>query len=347
MGLGLDRAQAQAYVDRAAAADPRDPEPHSKLVTFLLPKWHGEEGDALRYARQVADRPGADPALNVVVIMAHKQLCESFDDADERQYLTQVREEMERRYAAVLTAYPDALESWRGLSEFREKIDDARFVESRLRCIELDDGESMVRIGNCYDRGLAGLKRDPVRAARLFCRAAWLDYKGAKADLAQVLLEGKAGVPVDHARGLTLLRDALEAGDVHAKYLMGRALSEGAHGLTKDMRRGAALLNQAVEEGHIAASGLLGRWLYLAGDLEQGIGLLQRAASNDDPAAQLLMGEIAGFGRALGGPEVEPSPRHGAIYFRWAIRNEVPGARERLAELLKKHPEQRQPGDPQ
>jgi TPR repeat protein len=348
MGLNLDRAQAQRYLDQAvAAAEPQDIDHYEKFVTYLLPKWHGEEGDALRFARELADRKGADPAMNVVAIIAHKQLCEHLELPEQRRYFERVRDEMDRRYMAVLTAYPDAIEAWRGRAEFFEALDDDKEVNrARARCVELDDADSMVRRGRCFDRGLLGLTPDPVRAVRLYCRAAWLGNSGANAELAAVLLEGKSGVPVDTTRGLVLLREAFDAKQVHAIFYMGRALHEGAFGLEKDVARGRQLVEAAAEEGHIEAAGLLGRWLYVEGHVREGLLQLQTAATNDDGPSMLLMGQIVGLGRALGGPPVQPVPKLGARYLRWAVAKSQAGARESLVELLRRHPEERVAGDP-
>ncbi|MBI3736650.1 right-handed parallel beta-helix repeat-containing protein, partial [Candidatus Sumerlaeota bacterium] len=54
MGLGLDRAEMDEIVRRGMEAAPNYQPLHRSMAVYLMPRWHGQRGDAEKYARQIA-----------------------------------------------------------------------------------------------------------------------------------------------------------------------------------------------------------------------------------------------------------------------------------------------------
>jgi hypothetical protein len=60
LGQGWPRPRYDRLLAEATASHPRWADFHLAAITYLLPRWHGEDGDWLRYATAAADQLGGD-----------------------------------------------------------------------------------------------------------------------------------------------------------------------------------------------------------------------------------------------------------------------------------------------
>jgi TPR repeat protein len=107
----------------------------------------------------------------------------------------------------------------------------------------------MHKLAYCYYGG-RGVTEDPAQAVAWFQKASDLGDAASKAALGTSLLSGhaRAGVAKDAARGLALVREALELGYSPALYSVARCYLEGV-GVEKDAAHGVALLREVITQG--------------------------------------------------------------------------------------------------
>ncbi|MFQ6147752.1 hypothetical protein ACLMNJ_32545 [Streptomyces seoulensis] len=80
MSLGLDVNEAR--LDAALRRDPLDLETHIEWVSYLQPRWSGEPGQALKFAREAVTAAPEGHRLGCVVALAHIEDWVESDDKD-------------------------------------------------------------------------------------------------------------------------------------------------------------------------------------------------------------------------------------------------------------------------
>ncbi|MFE7523160.1 hypothetical protein [Streptomyces halstedii] len=80
-GMSLDRAVTETRLDAALRRDPLDLETHLAWVSQLQPRWSGEPGQALEFARDALARAPQGHRLGCVIAMAHIEEWVESDDA--------------------------------------------------------------------------------------------------------------------------------------------------------------------------------------------------------------------------------------------------------------------------
>ncbi len=348
MGLGADRAEAMSHFERATQADPTSAAPYERMVTYLLPKWHGSRDgrDVQEFALVLAARRATKaPVAWVAVPATFRQLCEHLGRAEQTRFLSQpaVRDACVGAFEQLEAAFPEESDLFTARADLCGLIPfDAREVwRIRVRAAELGNFDSQVMCGRILERGLLGVARDAAQAARWYCRAAAQRHVDGMANLGRVYLEGIGGVSVDAARGLQLLEAAREGGSLDALFILGLITLEGRHGVETDPARGEAMVLEAQRRGHLEATGLVGRWYWNQGRRDEALRLIFLACENGDAGAALTWAEI------VLAEDKERGPARAAPYLRNAMRDGLEDARRRLVEVLRKHPELRRPGDPE
>lgn len=105
---GWKKEQTEALLEQAILAEPDYFYNYEQYANYLLPKWHGEEGDALRFAQRIADRIGGKKGDVVYFRIAAALDCNCTTET----YLTQAS------WPRIKRGY-EALEDLYGFSNFR------------------------------------------------------------------------------------------------------------------------------------------------------------------------------------------------------------------------------------
>jgi len=157
--------------------------------------------------------------------------------------------------------------------------------------------------GECYRRGLAG-QADAAKAKAAFGRAAGQGYPKAKCALGQMLM----AEPVEAPRGLSLCREAGEAGDVDAQVAVADAYFAG-RGAPQDRGQARDWYQKAADRKNAQAARRLGE-MYAAGDggrrdTKKAVELWRAAETAGDPLACILVADQL-FSDLTGGQKPGP-----------------------------------------
>jgi TPR repeat protein len=106
----------------------------------------------------------------------------------------------------------------------------------------------MTSCGRCYHDGL-GVERDHARAVSLFREAAAKGDAPAMGNLGLSYSFGQ-GIPRDEALAVSWWENAAALGEANAQYHLGVAIMYGTHGTQKNTARGLELLNASATQGH-------------------------------------------------------------------------------------------------
>lgn len=335
MGLSLGRDQAEAYVAAAEAADPTEFEAHLNMLTFLLPRWFGEPGELLAWARRKA---AAAPHKNLHWVVAQAHGWVALDEGPTYWDRPEVNAELTASYEAVLEDFPQSIFVRAQLAGHLRRIHGDLVRVEALMQDSVDDGSmaSAVDLGRLLLNG--GLPRDELRAARLFCRAAHGGQPEGMAELADVLVTGTAGVTIDVEAARAWVGRASEATSIRSNYIRGAILSESG---PAERAAGASLLVRAARAGDHDAQALLGRLRIERGE-RLGLTILERAVADGSRRARLELGTLL-----VGGPGSIPAdPPRAAQLLREALAQGDRRARPVLVRLLGAHPDLRQVADP-
>lgn len=106
IGLSGNVYDMEAHCQQAIAIDPELYEAYYAKLTYLMPKWHGDEERMLVFAREVVANAPAESGMWTVLAYAHKELAKELDDP--AAYLSQpdVWQEVEQAYTHAIAAYP-------------------------------------------------------------------------------------------------------------------------------------------------------------------------------------------------------------------------------------------------
>ncbi len=86
---GASRDETEGYLNRAKAIAPAYFPPYQEMLTYLLPRWHGEPGDSERFATASAEQLGGDQGLELLGRLVFR-MCHFERDATELFPLDQV-----------------------------------------------------------------------------------------------------------------------------------------------------------------------------------------------------------------------------------------------------------------
>jgi len=133
-------------------------------------------------------------------------------------------------------------------------------------------------------------------AAVLLQRAVNLGHLPSRADLADMLMLGRKGVPKDHTRGFVLAEEGVRLGCQHCQGVMARCFFFG-QGCSKDAARSLALARESAARGSKHGQRLLGFFYQkgLAGVVQDGtkaISMYQLAAAQNYDEAQNDLGFV-------------------------------------------------------
>lgn len=86
---GASRDETEGYLNRAKEIAPAYFPPYQEMLTYLLPRWHGEPGDSERFATESAEQLGGDQGLELLGRLVFR-MCHFERDAAELFPLDQV-----------------------------------------------------------------------------------------------------------------------------------------------------------------------------------------------------------------------------------------------------------------
>jgi TPR repeat protein len=150
-------------------------------------------------------------------------------------------------------------------------------------------GDAALLAARCYKDGLAG-PADPAKARASLQHAVDLGQPGAKCILGKMLM----GEPAQAAQGLSLCKDAAQAGDVDAQVAVGDAYFTGS-GVKSDRKEARRWYDMAAKAGHTQSMRKLGQ-MYVNGDggnkdVKKAIELWTGAEKAGDPMASILVAD--------------------------------------------------------
>lgn len=79
---GWDKQQARELLDQAAAFEPTFYHFYREYANFLLPKWHGEEGETQQFAEEISKRLGGPDGSIVYFEIASLLACQCDEERD-------------------------------------------------------------------------------------------------------------------------------------------------------------------------------------------------------------------------------------------------------------------------
>lgn len=223
------------------------------------------------------------------VVVLEKTIPVSPTETAESIYEHGMKELQQGNYGLARTHFLQAGESGHALSLFQlgrlyelglgVEEDSGKAVFYYRLAADRGETDSMVCLGSACETGSlsVGGKPDMVQALSWYKKAAFSGNAEGKYRLGVYYLKGGGGLKVDRKKGISLLGEAAEAGNVNACYHLGVVSEE-----VKDYRRAVLWYEYAAEQDHPAAFYALGK-LYSAGlgvekDLVRAGELFRRAA---------------------------------------------------------------------
>jgi TPR repeat protein len=150
---------------------------------------------------------------------------------------------------------------------------------------------------------------DFAAAAALLQQAVGLGHVLSRADLAEMLIDGREGVDVDHKRAFELVEEGTRSGCCHSQGVMARCYW-GGFGCSEDGARALALARTSAGEGSKYGQRMLG-YLYREGeggvakDFAAAVVQYQLAAAQGYDEAQHNLGFMYGNGRGIAEDDAE------------------------------------------
>jgi tetratricopeptide (TPR) repeat protein len=344
MGLGEPEEVARDWLRRSLEQDPGDIEPARRLMTYLLPKWHGTQEKVWELVVGL-ERSYPDAAYGLLRVALYWELGSHAQGFWERE---DVQADVQAALDRVLESYPRCNEalSWR-IDNLRQ--DDPSYLHWLERCSDRGRSGYMQQWGALLATGRLGSDR-VEEGLLLLCRAAHRDQPDALYELGVRFLRGLA-LPQDGEAGLAYIRRSAECGSPHGMDVLGGFYARGAGGVEQDSDQAIRLYLAAAERGLVDSMAKAGSVMVARddgrADAPGGVRLLNQAAAQGSMRALLDMGTIAIAGEELG---VQQDLPRAADMFRHVRRVGSPAeaqeATQFLSELLAQHPELRRAGDP-
>jgi hypothetical protein len=136
---GWEKKQAEMLLEQAVAFEPEYSYIYEQYANYLLPKWYGEEGEALRFAERIADRIGGKKGDVIYFRIAVELECRCTTET----YLAKAS------WARIKRGY-EALEEIYGLSNLR--LNQICYIANKFGDFEYAD-KLFERIGDNWDIG--------------------------------------------------------------------------------------------------------------------------------------------------------------------------------------------------
>lgn len=157
------------------------------------------------------------------------------------------------------------------------------------------DLETLRQRGETIFYGLGGAEPDVVRGLAVMRQAADGGDVRAKAAVGKILLEGYY-VPAAPAEGRRMLQEAVQSGNSSAMATLGLAGLWGLYGETRNPNAARSLLEQAAAQNEGDALWILGEQL-IVGEIyeaepERGLDLIERAIKAENPRAKIALGGL-------------------------------------------------------
>ena len=97
--------------------------------------------------------------------------------------------------------------------------------------------EVFLNLGQLYELGEFGLKRDPIKALKYFQQASDMDVPFAKFELGRLYFQGLEDSLKNEKRGILLLEEAGNQDVAEAQWMLGSIYSKGNENLPRDMTK--------------------------------------------------------------------------------------------------------------
>jgi len=327
-----ERLQAQALrIDRG------DVSAALAYAEYLLPQWNGSHGEALEFAEEFA-KVSSKPARDYVLLWVHSQLADVSYLQSSSRALT-IRTLVRRLDSTFPNAWLTHLAAARIYAVSGEWKDYAEAVQTAAK---LGHVESMRLVATYLASGERGFHQDASAAFEWRQRLARQGDAASMVDLGWQLLRGES-LPKDREKGLAWLKRAALADWPQAHTALGQLYSGGKF-VAKDLTRARQSLEAGRRLGDPRAAFELGR-LYNRGafgsrDAERATQLLREASEAGVSEASLYLARC-----------YESTSLKNALHYYREVRAEGGElgrkASQALLLLLRKHPDQRRPDDPQ
>lgn len=181
-------------------------------LSYLMPKWYGDEETMWAFVReQLAAHPD-EPALQLLVHQAHEEMARA--SPDWQRYLGDHAAELVPAMDQVIARYPRSVEAWRTKRRILLMAKDvAGQRAAELGAAEAGDTSMSVYVCPRLLEGTDGFPRDPAKALSLLATAAYWRSPEAEGRLGLWICEGRAGLKADLGAGLAWLTRAAGHGD--------------------------------------------------------------------------------------------------------------------------------------
>ncbi len=139
---------------------------------------------------------------------------------------------------------------------FDEKKDYAKAVISYQKSAALNYPDGIMGLGEMYEFGLGGLKKDVQKSFNMFTQAYNSGSKRASYNLARSYAYG-LGCEVDYEKMIVYLNEGIKRGDAASMFGMGNMLYKG-WGIEQSYEKAVAFFEKAVTMGSLSAQYYLG-----------------------------------------------------------------------------------------
>jgi len=206
--------------------------------------------------------------------------------------------------------------------------DSAKAAEYYQKAVDLGYPAAHRNLAMAYING-TGVSKDTGRGIQLLQKAADMGHPMSQLSLGLIYVNG-TGVPKDESLGMGLIQKASDLGEASAQYLVGIANLNGDYHLPKNLKQAAVLLERAAVQDYPAAQMQLGL-MYSTGqgvdkDLDKAFQWMFKAASKGNVQAEnnLATFYANGWGTARDNKEA----------IKWALKAGQDGSKESAAYLV-------------
>ena len=163
------------------------------------------------------------------------------------------------------------------------------------KAISLGGHEAEAYLGDIYENGLFGVERDNAKALDYYRASAAAGDPLGEARLANTYWLCRCGVKRDIPLAESLARRSAEKGCLDGEYALACILLDTSKPSTQRKSEGMEWLRKSSGHDYALAHAALGRRLLLGADVEknveQGLGLLERAASKGETCGMMMLGQ--------------------------------------------------------
>lgn len=267
MGQGDELGAIFEHFKTAVRADPLCMKAYLRMVTPLLPRWGGNEKRLFRFVRQAIASAPDDPAMQVLLVDAHKGLFTG-DARSEHLSSPKVKAELDRTFRLLEKAFPESASIWTQRARVAWYQGDlAESQRCALLAVKVGASELTRKIAVRYEAGLRGLEKNTKKALELYCQAARRGDLRSYYDVARIFKDG-IGVRRNGEAAFAWASRGAHGGDVWSMLLLGNLYLTG-RGTDRNLKSALEWYRKSASGGNAIARKYLPKFLAAHPELDR------------------------------------------------------------------------------